>query len=96
MQVDIVLDELQAVGEAAGADNPATLSLFASTTQEAEVFAALGGHDPSGPVGSTPEGKFGPRLRPGGLTGAAAVFGAAAEGRALSTPVPETTGAPNA
>jgi hypothetical protein len=60
------------------------------------VFAALEGMTRQAQPGAHPGGVADPDFDPIVLTGAAAASGAAAEDLALSAPVPETTGAPNA
>ena len=94
-QVDIVLDELQAVGDVMARANPGDL-VVVCVDNSAEVFAALEDMTRQAQPGAHPGGVSDPDFDPVVLTGAAAVSGAAAEGRALSTPAPETTGAPNA
>ncbi|MBK8469349.1 MAG: cyanophycin synthetase [Actinomycetales bacterium] len=86
-QLEIVLDELQAVGHVMARANPGDLVVMC-VDKSAEVFAALESRTHQAQAGSHSAGTADPDLDPASLTGAAALSGVAAIDRALSEPQP--------
>ncbi len=94
-QVDIVLDELQAVGHIMARANPGDL-VVVCVDKSAEVFAALEDMTRQAQPGSHGGGVADPDLDPGELHDAAAASGAAAGAAAedLAMTHPSVNGAP--